>query len=158
MLRALAVALTCVSFCAAPALAEGLSANQIVEVATTSVEADGTESVTFAAATDVEPGELIRYRLDYSNDGADAAENVALVMPVPAEVTFIEASVEGAPSAVSYSADDGATFATRDAVMVADGDQARLASAAEITHIKWEFAEPIAPAATGTVSFRATLN
>ncbi|MEL6857167.1 MAG: hypothetical protein AAFO74_02195 [Pseudomonadota bacterium] len=158
MLRATAFALTMIGVFSVPAHAANLKANQIVELANVELAADGTESVTYSPATDVEPGEQIRYSLVYANQGADAAENVSLVMPVPSEVTYVEASVDGASSNVFFSADEGQTFAPRDQVTIDDGVNVRLATSAEITHIKWDFAEPIAPAATGAVRYNAVLN
>jgi uncharacterized repeat protein (TIGR01451 family) len=157
MLRAIALALTMVGVGIGSAQAAGLTATQIVERATMTVAVDGRESLTYSPASEVQPGERVRYSLVYANDGADAAENVDLVMPVPSEVTYLEASVEGTTGTVLFSADAGQSFAPRDDVRISDGDTTRLASAAEITHIKWQFSAPIAPAATGTVSYSAVL-
>ena len=99
MLRATAFALTMLGVFSVPAHAADLKANQIVELANVVVAADGTESITYSPATDVEPGEQVRYSLVYANEGDDAAENVSLVMPVPGEVTYLEASVDGAAGA-----------------------------------------------------------
>ena len=157
MLRATALALTLVGVLSAPAQATGLKATQTVEVATLAVAEDGSEVLTYAPAVEVEPGEQVRYTLRFVNDGPQPAENVSLVMPVPSEVTYLEASVEGAPSTVLFSADAGQSFAQRDAVMIGEGELARMATAAEITHIKWTFAEPIAPASVGAISYQAVL-
>ena len=157
MLRATAFALTMLGVISVPVHAAGLKATQSVELATLSVDADGGERLTFAPATDVEPGEQVRYRLVYQNDGAEAADQVSLVMPVPAEVTYLEGSVEGDASRVTYSSDNGNTFAPRDAVLVVDGAVERVASAEEITHIKWEFERSIAPTEAGSISFMAVL-
>jgi uncharacterized repeat protein (TIGR01451 family) len=154
MLRATALALTLVGVLTAPAQATGLKATQTVEVASVAIAADGSEVLSYAPAIEVEPGEQVRYTLTYVNDGSQPAENVSLVMPVPQEV---KASVSGASSAVLFSADAGQSFAARDAVFVGEGERARLATAAEITHIKWDFAEPIEPAGIGTISYEAVL-
>ena len=157
MLRATALALTLVGVLSAPAQATGLKATQTVELASVAIAADGSEVVSYAPAVEVEPGEQVRYTLSYVNDGPQPAENVSLVMPVPQEVSYLEASVSGASSAVLFSADAGQSFAARDAVFVGEGETARLATAAEITHIKWDFAEPIEPAGIGAISYEAVL-
>ena len=154
MLRATAFALTLLSAFSASAHATGLKATQIVEVATVAVDADGLETVTYSEASEVEPGEQVRYTLAFANEGAAAADNVSLVMPVPSEVTYIEGSALGA---VEFSADEGRTYAPRESLMIGQGDYARLAVSTEITHIKWAFSEPIAPAAKGQISFEAVL-
>ena len=158
MLRAALFALAMTSAYSAPAFANGLQAEQVVERATVSVDANGQEIRTYALATEVAPGDEVRYSLAYVNAGDTAAEAVSLVMPVPAEVTYIEASASSDQGAVTYSADGGESYAARAALIVGSGDAARLAAADEITHIKWAFAEPIAAAASGQVSFSAVLN
>jgi len=157
MLRATAFALAMLGVFTASAHAAGLKANQIVEVATLTIDERGNDAVIFAPATEVEPGQQVRYSLTYANEGPDAAENVSLVMPIPSEVTYLEASVSGAPGNVTFSADDGQTYAKRDALLIAEGDDARIANASEITHIKWAFVTPIAPADTGAISYMAVL-
>ena len=157
MLRATAVALALLGVFSTPAQAAGLKATQSVELATVSLSADGSETVTFAPATDVEPGEQVRYRLAYTNDGAEAADRVSLVMPVPAEVTYLEGSIAGNAAQVTFSGDNGESFAPREAVRITDGETERVAASADITHIKWVFAEPIAPAESGAISFMAVL-
>lgn len=157
MLRALAIALTAVGVFSATAQALGLQASQTVELATVSVAPDGQEILTYQPATDVEPGEQVRYTLSFANEAPEAAENVALVMPVPSEVSYIEGSAQGPDGALLFSADAGQTFALRDQVQVSDGGAVRLAAATEITHIKWQFSAPISPAETGAVRFSAVL-
>ena len=157
MLRAALFALALAGMGIAPAQAADLKAIQTVEVATVNVDASGEESLTFTPATDVEPGEQLRYSLAFTNDGDAPADGVSLVMPVPAEVTLLEGSIAGLPSRVSYSADHGETFSAREATLVSDGETRRVATAAEITHIQWAFTEPFEPGASGTISFMAVL-
>ena len=158
MLRAALFALALTSAYSAPAFANGLQAEQVVERATVSVDANGQETRTYALATEVAPGDEVRYSLAYENTGDTPAEAVNLVMPIPAEVTYIEASASTDQGEVTYSADGGESYAARAALMVGAGDAARPAAADEITHIKWAFAEPIAAMASGQVSFSAVLN
>jgi len=157
MLRATLFALAAVSAVSMPAFANGLTAEQVVERATVTIDANGNEVRTYTLADEVAPGDEVRYSLAYSNTGQAAADAVNLVMPVPGEVAYIEASATGDPDNLSFSADGGATFAARTSLMLGQGDQARLAAADEITHIKWAFTDPIAPSSVGTVSFSAVL-
>ena len=99
----------------------------------------------------------MRYSLAYTNRGNEAADAVSLVMPVPGAVTYIETSATGPADALTFSADGGKSFAARTALKVLDGDQERFATSADITHIKWAFSDPIAPSASGIVSFHAVL-
>ncbi len=157
MLRATAFALAMLGVFTVPAHATGLKATQTVEVATVTVDANGEDALTFAPATDVEPGQQVRYSLTYMNEGSEPADRVSLVMPIPSEVTYLESSVAGAAGTVTFSADDGQTYTMRDALTIVDGDDQRIANASEITHIKWAFSAPIAPADSGAISYMAVL-
>ena len=157
MLRASLLALSMVSAFSMSAAADGLKAEQVVEVATVTLDENGEEVRAYSAASEVAPGDEVRYSLVYENAGDAPAEAVSLVMPVPSEVTYIELSAGGTPSAITYSADGGTTFAARDSLILGQGEAARIASAEEITHIKWAFAEPIPAAAAGAIEFRAVL-
>ena len=157
MLRATAFALAMLSVITIPAHATGLKATQTVEVATPTADANGEEVLTFAPAVDVEPGQRVRYSLLYENEGLEPADSVSLVMPIPSEVSYVEASAAGAASSVTFSADNGQTFALRSALMVGDAENSRVANASEITHIKWAFGAPIAPADSGAISYMAVL-
>lgn len=157
MLRAAMFALALAGMGIAPAQAAGLNAVQTVEVATVSVDASGEEKLTFEPAAEVEPGEQVRYTLAFTNDGDTPAENVNLIMPVPAEVILLDGSIQGAQSLVTFSADQGVTFASRETTMVSEDETTRVATAAEITHIQWAFAEAVEIGASGTISFMAVL-
>ncbi|MEO0607245.1 MAG: hypothetical protein AAFY82_03375 [Pseudomonadota bacterium] len=157
MLRTIAIAVSVYGILALPAFANGLKAVQTVEKATISLDADGQEIRTYVPAEEVAPGDEVRYRLTYVNDGALAAEAVSLTMPVPGEVTYVEASADGPANLVTYSADGGLNYAARDELIMASAEGARLATAEEITHIQWTFETPIPAASMGEVSFRGVL-
>lgn len=157
MLRASLLALSMVGALSFTAHADGLIAEQMVEVAVVTVDENGEETRAYSAADAVAPGDEVRYSLVYENSGAAPAEAVSLVMPVPSEVTYIERSAGGTPSAITYSADGGTTFAARESLILGDGESARIASAEEITHIKWAFSDPIPAAAAGAIQFSAVL-
>lgn len=157
MLRTIAIAVSVYGILAMPAFANGLKAEQTVEKATISLDADGQEVRTYVPAEEVAPGDEIRYRLTYANEGELAAEAVSLTMPVPAEVTYVEASANGATSLITYSADGGLSYSGRDELVMVSADGSRLATADEITHIQWTMDAPIPAASRGEVSFRAVL-
>ncbi|MEM9053986.1 MAG: hypothetical protein AAGB16_01560 [Pseudomonadota bacterium] len=157
MLRAALFSLSLITAFAAPAYAEGMTAQQVVEVAVASIDEAGNEIVTYETAGEVAPGDEVRYRLEFVNEGSQVAENVELVMPVPAELTLIDGSVVESTALVTYSSDNGTTFKVRDELTVGDGEELRPAGAEDVTHIKWAFVEGIAVSEAGAVSFRGIL-
>ena len=157
MFRSTLFALALLTAFAAPAYAAGLTASQTVEIAVVSLDEAGDRSVAYETADEVAPGDEVRYVLEYSNASDDAADNVRLDMPVPEAINLIEGSVNPGAANVSYSIDSGATFSNRGDLTVMVNGEERIATAEEITHIRWTFADSIAPGAVGTISYRGVL-
>ena len=111
-----------------------------------------------SSADVIVPGERIVYTLNYTNDDNVAASDIVLTMPIPKEVTFVEGSADTPGAPVSYSADDGQTFSTRQSLMVIDstGD-IRAAGAADLTHVRWVITGPVNAGTDGELAFSAVV-
>ena len=137
--------------------AMALTAEQTVEREVVVKNLDGTETVKREKADTVIPGENIVYSINYYNDLDKAAENVVLVMPVPAELTLIEGSADVSGAETTYSADGGKSFTNRENVIVKlEDNSTRVADANDITHVKWIVAS-ITPDQRGSLSFKGKL-
>jgi len=138
--------------------AYALTATQTVEREIVVLNADGSQTVTRIAADKVTPGDKVIYSLNYFNDEDKPAENIVLVMPIPTEVNYIDGSAEFDGVSSSYSTDGGRSFAGRDGLVVAQGDGTKtVASASDITHIRWTVQSAVSPNTGGTLSFSARL-
>ena len=141
---------------AAPASA--LSAKQTVEKEIAVTNADGTETLIRQPAETVAPGERVVYSLHYTNDQAEAVNDITLTMPVPAETTYVEGTADRPGAALVVSTDGGESFVPRGAATVMGEDgQPRRAQASDITHLRWTVAGPVAPGATDALVFKADL-
>ncbi len=139
-----------------PALA--LTASQTVEREVIVRHADGTQTVKLVRADKVTPGDKVVYSLNYFNDEAEVAENIILVMPIPNEVQYLDGSAELDSVKTTYSVDAGQTFVDRAALRVTLTDgSTRIASADDITHIRWAVASAVAPKTGGKLSFSGRL-
>ena len=153
MIRYAIYALLVMAAIAAPAYASGLTATQSVQRMITIGSEDGTEQVAFVSAEAVTPGERVLYTISYANEGDDPAANVKLVMPVPAEVAYVENSARGDGARIAYSVDGGQTFSPRGDLTITVDGESRMALAEEITHIRWTFTDAIEPGVTGDVGY-----
>lgn len=135
-----------------------LTASQVVEKEIVVINDDGSETTRRTPADTVVPGERIVYTLNYQNDKSEAANDLVLTMPVPGEVKFIEGSADNRASVVTYSADGGQSFASRQTLTVqtADGEWSP-ASSGDVTHIRWLIAGPVQAGQTGQLAFKGTL-
>lgn len=137
--------------------ASALTAEQIVEREVVITNADGSETIKREQADQVVPGERIVYSLNYFNDLEETAENIVMVMPVPAELVYVEGSAENGTILATYSVDGGQTFASRqDLMVVLDDETKRAAQSEDITHVKWVVAA-VDPGETGSLSFKGIL-
>ena len=126
--------------------AVALTATQTVEREVIIRHADGTQTVTLERADKVIPGDKVVYSLNYFNDEAEPAENIILVMPIPNEVKYLDGSAELDSVKTTYSVDAGQTYADRAELRVTlTNGTSRVASADDITHIRWAVTTAIAP-------------
>jgi len=118
----------------------------------------GQEVTTLAPAGKVVPGDEVIYSITYVNSGTEPAADVVITNPIPDHMVFTE--VEAGPSGanVSISADGGSSYDSPRNLTVTDAKgQTRPATAADFTHVRWTFENPLDPGAEGSVSFRAQL-
>jgi uncharacterized repeat protein (TIGR01451 family) len=157
MLRPALLAALFAALAVPAALAASLTATQSVERRVMSETPDGKVDISWVAADQAIPGDVMRYAMNYSNGGTQKAENVVLVVPVPDAMRYVENSATMNGVAVTFSVDDGRSFASRGELLVnADGRKVS-AEAGDITHVRWTFPAGIAGGETGTVSFEAVL-
>lgn len=157
MLRSTLIAAFLLGSVALPAIAQEFTAVSTIDRVITDENEDGTLTTEYIAADQVTPGENLLYRLNYDNASSASAENVSLVMNVPSEVIFTEDSAQSLneEATVEFSTDGGESFAPRGELTVDDDGLGRIASAEDITNIRWTFTNDIPVGAKGTISFEA---
>jgi uncharacterized repeat protein (TIGR01451 family) len=145
---------------AGPALAQS---NPILlkNVAETEVEVRNSQGVVEKKRVPVDkaiPGTEVIYTTTFTNNGAKPAGNIVITNPVPANTTYVAGSAFGDNTDVTFSIDSGKTYLPADKLRVrtADGRE-RAAVPADYTHIRWTYRGELAPARTGTASFRAVI-
>lgn len=118
----------------------------------------GEKEIRLVPAPSAMPGEVLIFRIVYTNEGVEAADNVQLTNPVPEHMVYEGGSAKGEGATVTFSVDDGLTFDVPAALTVVDENgKTRPAEAADYTHIRWKIDEPVPSGREGTVSFRARL-
>ena len=121
-------------------------------------EKDGKRVETRKPAENVEPGDTILYTVLYENTGADPARNVVIVDPVP-EGTVLKPGSATGDATITYSINGGKEFKPYPVMydkVQPDGTHKKVEAPAKMyTHIRWIIAGPIAPGASGNLSFRA---
>ena len=106
---------------------------------------------TYRAPDVVVPGDRVRISLAFTNNGTEPASGVVIANPIPSALIF-----DGTDDQAGFvvSVDGGKQFAPlSDLSVPVDGAAPRAATAADVTHVRWTWADPVAPGRTRTVAF-----
>ena len=156
-----AITLVLIVFLSGSALAQDaalVSLNSEVLREVEEINEKGEKVIRLVPAPSAMPGEVLIFRIVYTNKGAEAAEDVQLTNPVPEHMVYVDGSAKGESATVVFSVDGGLTFNAPAALTVVDENgKARPAEPADYTHIKWLLEEPVPAGREGTVSFKARL-
>lgn len=144
------LALTALITPAAAFAADAVSLSSKVFVERVRQEADGKTRTVREEPGVVTPGDRLVFLLSYRNNGAAPATGFVVTNPIPNSVAFTGGESGGA----QVSVDGGKSWGALAALRIANADgTSRPAGQADVTHIRWRFARPIAPAASGQLSF-----
>ncbi len=107
------------------------------------------------------PGDVVLYRLVFTNVTASEVRNVEFVDPLPAGLQYVgqTAAADRDDVVIEYSADRGQTYSQQPMVQeIVDGERVmRPATPDEYTHIRWRIEGSVQPGAQVTAEFRAEL-
>lgn len=104
------------------------------------------------------PGAEVIYVITYRNTGTEASDKVVVNNPIPAGLAYVPGSAHAAGTRAEVSVDQGKKFGALDALQVRGANGAmRAASGEDVTHVRWTVLAPVAPTASGSVSYRAVL-
>lgn len=113
------------------------------------------------AATDVLPGDVIRYTLRFTNRQDAPVRNVVFANPIPSGLRYVAASAAAtaADAVVTYSIDGGKSYSAQPMIEVVENGERRSVPAPSqmYTHVRWTLAGWVQPGAQVTAEFRAEL-
>jgi uncharacterized repeat protein (TIGR01451 family) len=122
---------------------------------------NGQKTTMKAAATRIEPGDVIFYTLNYINSGNEAATSVVLDDPIPMGTVYLPGSAFGNGAEITFSIDNGKSFKKPSLLIYemknANGSmEKRTASPEEYTNIRWVI-NRIEAGAKGLVGFQVRI-
>jgi uncharacterized repeat protein (TIGR01451 family) len=129
-----------------------------VKIERVETDAAGKEKVALYAPKQVVvvPGDKVVFTLEVMNNGAVPAAGFRATNPLPGPVKFVSVAEDWA----EVSVDGGNIWGKLDTLVVrakaVDGITfvERAATAEDVTHVRWVFADAIAPGAKRTISYR----
>lgn len=110
----------------------------------------------------VQPGDVIRYIVTGKNNSDRAVKNLVVTQPIPQKTAYVlnSATFKNNGVNVTYSIDNGKSFVAKPTVRVklANGKvETRPAPTDLYTHVRWKFAESIAPAAAVNAAYQVKI-
>lgn len=107
----------------------------------------------------VQPGDVIRYVVTGKNDSDRPLRNLVVTQPIPKQTTYLlsSATVKNNSAKITYSINNGKSFVETPTVRVKlpNGKvETRPAPAELYTHVRWKFAESIAPATAVNATYQ----
>lgn len=140
---------------AAPAFADGVKLASSVREEIVTIDTKGERKVKLTEPTSVAPGDVVVISIAYENAGTEPAANIVISNPVPEHLRFIDVR----QGVGMVSVDGGESFGALVDLKVREADQtSRPATAADVTHVRWRFDQPLPPGASGAVAFAARLD
>jgi uncharacterized repeat protein (TIGR01451 family) len=107
------------------------------------------------------PGDVVQYRLVFTNVNAVPVRNIALNDPIPSGLRYVGASAaaDRDDTVVEFSIDGGVTFAAEPMIeeMVDGKPVLKPAPPERYTHVRWTVQGWVQPGATVTAEFQAQL-
>lgn len=148
------IVLAMASLAAAPGPAatqgDGALTSRIEREKSVAATADQPAQKTYVAPDVVVPGDRVRVTLTFTNKGTAPASGVNLVNPIPEGLVYDDTADA---AGFGVSTDGGKNFGTLAALTVAlDGAASRPATAADVTHVRWQWPDAIAPGQSRSVA------
>lgn len=107
------------------------------------------------------PGDVVEYRLVFTNLNATPVRSIELKDPIPSGLRYVIASAktDRDDTLIEYSIDGGTTYSAQPMieVMVDGKPQQRPAPAQRYTHVRWTVQGSVQPGAQVTAEFQARL-
>jgi uncharacterized repeat protein (TIGR01451 family) len=148
-----------------PALAQGVGSRSPIVVTAENLMAGDSQHRVAASrghnATELMPGDVVRYRLTFTNVTSHAVKSVVFDNPLPAGLHYQggTANSDRNQVAIAYSIDGGKTYSAQPMIEVeVDGKRVQRPAPADMyTHIRWSVPGSVLPGAVVRAEFRAQL-
>ncbi len=132
-----------------------------VKIERVETDAAGKEKITLYTPKDVAvvPGDTVVFTLEVTNTGSQPAAGFRATNPMPAAVKFTSVAEDWAEVSVDGGTNWGklATLKVKAKDAAGTAEVERSATAEDVTHVRWVFADAIAPGAKRTISYRGAV-
>lgn len=119
---------------------------------------NGKPQTEWQEATDLKPGDVLRYTIHYANEGKAEVRDAVITDPIPPSTAYFSDTAEGKGTEITFSL-DGKAYQTapllRYKVKQSDGSEVEYKATPDMyTHLRWKLAKPVPAGGSGAVSFK----
>jgi uncharacterized repeat protein (TIGR01451 family) len=156
-MRGLLIAVGVIAALNCPAAPDPISIKAIAEVEQSS-QVHGREATKLIPADRVVSGDSVFYTLEVRNTASTSVQRPVVTYPIPAHMTYTADSAVGPGTEVTYSVDGGRSFDAPENLRIQEPDgEARAATAADYSHIRWQLKNALKGNSVAFVRFRARM-
>jgi uncharacterized repeat protein (TIGR01451 family) len=156
---------TFIALAGSPALAQGTAAPRPLVVTAENLMSGDSQHRAAASrgrdAAELMPGDVVRYRLTFTNVTPHAVKSVVFDNPLPAGLHYQggTATADRDQAAIQYSIDGGKSYSAQPMIEVeVDGKRVQRPAPTDMyTHIRWSVPGSVLPGAVVHAEFRAQL-
>lgn len=131
----------------------------VAEVEVTVTNDKGEKEVKRMPAAKVIPGTEVIYTITATNAGNESASNIVVTDPIPENTTYVDRSVFGSGTTITFSVDSGKNYDLPENLKVKNAKgELRPARASDYTHIRWVLNFTLEPKASAPMWFKARLD
>ena len=123
------------------------------------VTIDGGIETMLLDASKVQPGEELRYTIEFTNTSSEIIDPgiVMITNPIPEGAEYLEGTAAGDDTEILFSVDGGASFASPESLTVVEGGIRLPAAPRHYTAIRWTYGGILGPGEGGAVAFDVRL-
>lgn len=127
------------------------------------ITADKAGKETAKPAKEVEPGQVVEYRLTYKNVSNKPLSGITVTGPVPNATDYMAKTASSADNAdFQVSIDGGKTFESEPVKRVVTDEQGKkiekVIPPSEYSHVRWTLKQSLEAGATQTFTYRSVVN
>lgn len=117
---------------------------------------DGKIIEKWQTAENMLPGDMVGYKILFTNKGDEAAKNIIINNHIPKHTAYKGESASGSNSQIKFSVDNK-IFASANKLMIQKNGKKIKASNNDYQHVRWLINQPLAAGETSSVQYVVTI-
>lgn len=142
------------AFAAKPAIKITSEVHELVQI----LDEQGQPQQKMVEPKEVTPGDHILFTTSFQNNGVEESSDVVITNAIPTHTRYLDGTAKGEHCIITFSADGGKVWGEAKTLKIRQKDgKYRAATAADYTHIRWNYNRALQPEEKKSISFETRL-